>query len=227
MQPGIYRMSFRGLSLAEAWRFGGEPLKFTIALVLKLLAAKGPRQRLPTYAAERECDPAEVPAGEHQRFLAEIKIALDLGYAQGWFQTNREILDPSLVDGYGYTALHEDRRRAIFIGGIRNRVLDKVNYNLATTGSLRTIESDDVEFVNHRFFMDSPPPSRKIWVRTRGIRAIDQAMLAHLEHTQAIPFADYAELKQHSNRMSDRAFDARIARGLFVFEKADGEGTGT
>ncbi len=220
MQPGIYQMSFRGLSLAEAWRFGREPFKFTIALILKVLAVKGSRQRLPTYAAERECDPNEVPAGDHGALLEEVRRALDLGYTTGRFQTATEILDPNCLDGFSYMALHDDRRRTIFIAGIRNRAQDVVTYNLATAGSLRTTESDDIEFVNHRFYLDSPPPSRKVRVKGKGIQAIDRAMVAYLQRVEAIPFADFAELKRHADRISDRAFDARIARELFVLEKA-------
>ena len=39
IEPGLYQMSFRGLTLGEAWRFSGNPLTFAIALVLKVVGA--------------------------------------------------------------------------------------------------------------------------------------------------------------------------------------------
>ena len=210
-------MSFRGLTMRQAWRFGGGPLKFGIALVLKAIAFKGPRQRLPTYSVELKCDEKDISSIDNHTFLAEVSKAIDLGYAEGYFYRATEVLDPNVIDGYSYLALHRDRKRSIFIGAIRRRTAI-LGCTVTVTGSLRTVESDDIEFAGHRFYLDAPPPSKRIRVSSDDLTAVDSAMEDYMRRHQAIPFADFGELKRHAEIVSDRAFDARVDRGLFVYE---------
>ena len=210
-------MSFRGLTLREAWRFSRSPLKFAIAMVLKLIAFKGSITRLPTYTGECECDMNSISAIDHESFFLEVHAATELGYTDGRFHTVSESFNPKFVDGYAFVALHVDKKRRIFIGGIRNRTISGISYTLATSGSLSTAESDDIDFVNHRFYLDAPSPSIRIRIDKKGIVALDQAMIAYMKDKDVVAFPGFAEMKHHGDQVSDRVFESRIERGLFVY----------
>lgn len=218
MRPGIYRLSFRGLTVREAWRFGGDPLRFAIALVLKVVAFKGPLGRLPTYRVELECEESSIPVLEHEQFFQHVAEARGLGYQDGRFYRATEILDPEVIDGFSYLALHADRIRWLFIGAVRRSALAN-RCTVTSTGGLRTATSDEVEFVAHRFYFDAPPPSMKVAVAGKGVGPVHARMGEYLRQHPGLPFVDFAALKRHGEFLSDRAFDARIARGLFVFER--------
>ena len=212
-------MSFRGLSLSEAWRFGGEPFKFTIALILKAIAFKGPLGRLPSHHAERECDISEIPNQEHAKFLEEVESALRLGYREGRFYTQTENHDPESIDGFSYIALHDDMRRSIFVGSVRRKGVTGITHSLASTGSLRCHDSDDIEFMKHQFHFDSPPPSRKIKIKESGVIAIDDAMQNYMIRHEAIKFPSFIALREHIKTITERVEASRVDRGLFVYEK--------
>jgi hypothetical protein len=219
IRPGLYKLSFRGLTIAEAWRFGGEPFKFIIALILKAFAFKGPLCHLPSYYAEKECDRSVIPSQDHFKFLQDVDLAMKLGYREGRFYTQSWRYDPEAIDGFSYIGLHDDMRRSLFIGSVRRKGGDGIVHNVVCSGALHCLDSDDVGFMNHQFHFDSPPPSRKIKIKETGVIAIDQAMQNFMETHDTIKFSGFLGLREHIKFIADRAESSRIKRGLFIYEK--------
>lgn len=223
MKPGVYQLSFRGLSLAEAWRFGREPLKFTIALGLKVVGFKGPPVWLPTHEGEIPCSIDELSTRARLELLPEVEKAQDLGYVNGGFNRLSRNLDPHTKDAFSYMALHEDGRRSIFIGYVLNDSSGALKSTIAVTGSLGNAEHDDIEFVNHRNYMDGPRTSRKIPVEGKTLADIDRAMQDFIARSPSPiqHFPSLEAMKAHAAAMSIKTFDSRIARGLYVFVRPE------
>lgn len=219
MQPGVYQMTFRGLTFREAWRFGKEPLKFTIALVLKLIDFKGPKQWLPAHECETLCEEANLSESARQHLLPVVEQARTLGYTAGQFTIMSRNLDPSTKEGFAYLALHHDKVRWMFIGYIASDRSGTTRRTVPITGGLSTSAYDEIEFVNHPNFLDAGPWSRKIGVTGQTVADLDAAMQKFIATSRDVPrqFSSVAEVRSHAAAMGVKNFDARIARGLFRY----------
>lgn len=212
-------MSFRGLTIAEAWRFGKEPFKFIIALVLKAMAFKGPKQWLPPEACEKFCDETQLSPKAVAHLVPLVQRARALGYTHGKFGTLTRNLDPHTKEGFSYLALHQDGMRTVFIGFVSSDSSGTVRDTVAVTGSLCSDAYDDIEFVNHGNYMDGTRTSRKIRVKGQQLEDIDRAMLDYIGKSRAAirHFPSFDQMKAHAVAMSHKAYETRIARGLFVY----------
>lgn len=219
MRPGVYQMSFRGLTLREAWRFGKEPFKFTIALVLKLMAFKGARQWLPSHAAEEACEEADLSPSAREHLLPLLARARALGYNTGGFNRIARSLDPHTKEGFSHILLHRDGKRALFLGYILNDASGELKATVAVNGSLATAEYEDIEIVNHPNYLDATATSLRIRITGRELEDIDRALQDYMAKTtsQVRQFASYAAFKTHAKAMNDKNEEARVARGLYVY----------
>lgn len=219
MKPGVYQMSFRGLTLAEAWRFGKEPLKFTLALALKLIAFKGPKAWLPPHECETVCTEAELSVWAREHLIPAVQTARSLGYTRGQFAVLSRNLDANTKEGYSYLALHDDGMRGIFTGYIASTTTGPLEHTVAASGILSTEQHPYISFVNHRNYMDGSPESRAIRVSGRRIEDLDKKMLDFMRHSRSVvrSFPSFAAMEAHGREMEQRNFDARIARGLYQY----------
>lgn len=219
MQPGVYQMSFRGLTLAEAWRFGKEPFKFTVALVLKAIAFKGPKQWLPPHECETACEEAGLSAGAREHLIPVVQTARSLGYTTGRFSVLSRNLDENTKEGYSYLALHDDRMRGIFIAYLASTATGSLQPTVVSTGILSTEQNPDISFVNHRNYMDGVPEARVVRVSGAGIVDLDNTMMDFMRQSRSPVrrFSSLAALTAHGREMDAKNFDARIARGLYQY----------
>ena len=89
-------------------------------MTLKIIALKATIVRFPSYHAERECKEDEIPILYYEDFHSTVATAKANGYSNGKFYTVIEYYEKSVLDVFSYMALHEDKSRAIFIGGCRS-----------------------------------------------------------------------------------------------------------
>lgn len=219
--PGLYRMNFRGLTLAESWRFAGGPVTFLIALVLKGIRFKGARMWLPTHQAEARCTEAELSEGARQRLLPEVEKARALGYGDGHFIRAARIDDPAMKEGCAYIALHADRTRALMIAYTVNALAGGAEKTaVCATGALCLADGGDVVFLNHRNYMDGEPTTRRVVLKDRTLAELDAAMAAEVRKLgmNVRSFANWMEMKTYTEAADERTFEGRIRRGLFLPE---------
>ena len=223
MHPGVYQLNFRGLTLREAWRFSGEPFKFLLALVLKAAAFKGSRQWLPAHECEASCTEDQLSPEASVHLLPAVAEARALGYDEGRFHQMVRILDPNIQQGFGYAALHRDRRRFLFIGLVVGGAPGRVKPVLAFSGALVTTQAVTLEFLNHRNHLDNSGVTQKIMVRGKTLGAIDAAMQQTLAAGSETfrTFARLEAVQQHLRDVEVQAFDTRIARGLLRYVGRD------
>jgi len=219
MNPGVYQLNFRGLTLREAWRFSGEPFKFLLALVLKAAAFKGSRQWLPAHECEVPCTEDQLSPEAALHLLPAVADARALGYDEGRFHQMARILDPNIKQGFGYATLHRDRQRFLFIGFIVNGTAGRIKPVLACSGALVPTQAVTLEFLNHRNHLDNAGVTRKIRVRGKTLEAIDAAMQQTLA-ASSVTFRTFQRLEDVQRHLRDvevQAFDSRIKRGLLRY----------
>lgn len=219
MKPGVYQMCYRGLSLAEAWRLGRGAYGCLIILIQKLLGRQSGLYWLPVHESERPCREEELTPTAMRMFMPVVAEARKLGYTDGSPSVMSVNLDPSVKESFGYLALHEDKKRIIFIGYTWIEVGVASNTTVAVTGNMEGVDGVQYDFVNHVNYFDPLPNTKKIRVQGRGLKAINDAMLNHMKSCESRAFADYVEMKAVSDKDNMMLWDERIARGLFVFER--------
>ncbi len=219
MIPGVYQTDFRGLTVREAWRFSRGPFKFIIALVLKVIAFKGPNYWLPPHECEETCGEDALSPEARTALLPLVEEARALGYGGGQFSKLIRILDPGTKQGFGFAALHRDRQRVISLGFIVNSTGSTTRSVVGLMGALVTAGGVNHEFLNHHNHFDNGGITQKHYVRTSTIAGLDTAM----QQCQAASrdtfrsFADFATMKAHAQSVEVQAFDTRIARGLLRY----------
>ncbi len=217
MVRGEYDICFRGLTLREAWRFSGEPFKFLLALLLKAAAFKSGRVWLPTHECEAPCTEAELSPEARQDLLPVVNAARALGYTDGAFARAIRILDPNMLQGFSYLALHRDHQRGLFIGFVLNSAAGTTRRVIALTGALVAADGTNHEFLNHRQHFDSGGLTHKHQLSSRTVADFDAAMQSFMATARDTfrSFDNTAALKAYMQTVEDQTFEARIARGLF------------
>lgn len=218
MEKGAYQMSFRGLSVAEAWRFSREPVKFVLALALKLGGMRGAKMWLPPLECEEPCDEAALSDKARELLLPHVREARALGYARGGFRRLVRWLDPNTKEAFAFVALNSDGKRALFLGYVLSDAAGSAKATVSITGSLRTGEGVDAVFVNHYNYMDSGRVSRTFHVKGSRPADVDAAMEAYAaKHGfEILPFRSLDEMLRYAAEREDLTWETRIARGLFV-----------
>ncbi len=212
-------MTFRGLTFAETWRFGKEPLKFLIALGLKFVGFKGPQQWLPPHECETVCEETMLSTAARENLLPVVEQVRALGYTTGLYTVLSRNLDSHTKEGFAYVALHQDKMRTIFVGYIASDASGAMRRNVAVTGALSTSTQDEIEFVNHPNYFDAGPWSQKVRVSGKTVADIDKAMQDFIGRSREVPrqFSSIAEVRAHVAAVGVKNYDARIARGLFTY----------
>jgi hypothetical protein len=219
MTPGVYQVNFRGLTIREAWRFGGGPIRFVLALVLKTAARKAGRLWLPAHECEEPCSEADLSPEARQELLPVVTEARGLGYSEGRFCRMARILDPHMQQGFSYLALHRDRQRGLFIGFVVNNATGSTRHVTVLSAALVGADGTNHEFVNHRQHFDNGGLTRKHQLRSRTVTEFDAALQLFMAAARDTfrSFENVAELKAYLRSVEDRSFEARIARGLLCY----------
>lgn len=216
MKPGVYRMNFRGLSLAECWRFSRGPVKFTIALGLKAIGFSGSPMWLPPHEGEADCAEGDLSAEARERLLPLVAELQALGYARGCFSRAARTFDPHMKQGFAYRALHDSGQRSLFIGFVQNDSSGTLTTTVAPTGAMVLGDGTSVEFVNHHNYFDGTKTAWKVAVEGAKVADLDAAMLAYARR-QRSPlrvFATLEEMKAFNDQAEAVLWETRIARGL-------------
>jgi len=219
MTPGVYQINFRGLSLHEAWRFGGGPHRFVIALFLKAGAVKAGKFWLPAHECEEPCAEADLSPEARQDLLPVVTEARGLSYIEGRFSRAVRILDPNMKQGFSYLALHRDRQRGLFIGFVVNSAAGNTRRVTALSGALVGADGTNHEFINHRQHFDNGGLTRKHQLRSRTVTEFDAALQSFMATARATfrTFDNLTELKAYLQSVEVRSFETRIARGLLCY----------
>lgn len=220
IEEGLYRMSFRGLTFSECWRFGG-PLGFPIAVILKIFGKKGPYQWLPPHQAEVACQKSDMSQSALERMQPEIDALRQLGYEDGVFSMLVNQVDPSIRDGGGYVALHPDGRRFMGIGYSHtevgagaSRVVRKI---VAVSGMLLFTDGTSLDVLNHKSYLDDDGLSRKILLKRANTQAISERLDREMWASFRIvrKFSGIQEFRKANQEVTDRIYQGHIVRGLF------------
>lgn len=219
MTPGVYQINFRGLTLREAWRFGGGPVRFVLALVLKAAARKAGKLWLPAHECEEPCTEADLSPEARRELLPVVTKARGLGYTEGRFSRMARILDPHMRQGFSYLALHRDRQRGLFIGFVVNNAAGNTRHVTVLSAALVGADGTNHEFVNHRQHFDNGGLTRKHQLHSRTVTEFDAALQSFMAAARDTfrSFENVAELKAYLRSVEDRSFEARIARGLLCY----------
>ncbi len=212
-------MSFRGLTLRETWRFGKEPFKFTIALILKAIAFKGPKQWLPSHTAETFCAETDLTLAAREYLLPLVARARALGYNTGRFHLISRNLDRHTKEGFPHVTLHDDGKRALFLGYILNDSSGELKATVVVTGCLASVRYGDIEIVNHPNYLDATATSLRIRIKGKELEDVDRALQDYIARptSQVRRFESFEAFKAHTDAMNTKNDEARIARGLYVY----------
>ncbi len=217
MLSGEYDICFRGLTLREAWRFSGGPFQFVLALLLKAAAFKSGRVWLPARECEAPCAEADLSPEARQDLLPVVDAARALGYTDGAFARAIRILDPNMLQGFSYLALHRDHQRGLFIGFVLNSAAGTTRRIVALTGALVAADGTNHEFLNHRQHFDSGGLTCKHQLRSRTVAEFDASIQSFMANARGTfrSFDSTAALKAYMQTVEDQTFETRLARGLF------------
>jgi hypothetical protein len=223
---GVYRLRYRGLRLREGWRLGG-PAAFPVAVALKLLGVKGAYLWLPPGDTERPCAKEALSAEAQARLAAAADDLAGLGYREGLYGRLIISLDPAFKDGGSYRALHEDGKRMIFAGYLRQetpqgaRVVRRDVLNIS--GLILGEGGQAVAVVNNRNYLDDDGAAKVV----EAIAADPAFVVARLKgelDAAPWPVRRFTGIEPAAAAMAERdalAWEARIRRGLVV--KVSGE----
>ena len=219
MTPGIYQTCFRGLTVREAWRFGGSPFRFALALVLKATGHRAGKLWLPAHECEVACTEADLSPEARRHLSPAVGAARDLGYTEGRFARMVRILDPAMQQGFSYLALHRDRQRGLFVGFVVNRAGGVTRNVVVLTGALVGADGTNHEFLNHRQHFDNSGVTRKHQLRSGTVAEFDAALQAFMAAARDTfrSFENVAELKAYLQSVEEQSFESCIARGLFRY----------
>ena len=219
MTPGVYQINFRGLSIREAWRVGGGPVRFVLALALKAAARKAGKLWLPAHECEEPCTEADLSPEARRELLPVVTEARGLGYTEGRFSRMARILDPHMQQGFSYLALHGDRQRGLFIGFVVNNAAGSTRHVTVLSAALVGADGTNHEFVNHRQHFDNGGLTRKHQLHSRTVTEFDAALQSFMAAARDTfrTFESISELKAYLRSVEDRSFESRIARGLLCY----------
>ncbi len=219
MPPGVYQINFRGLTLREAWRFGGSPFRFALALVLKANAHRAGKLWLPAHEAEAPCPEADLSPEARLHLLPVVTAARDLGYTEGRFGRMIRILDPAMKQGFSYLALHRDRQRGLSVGFVVNHAAGVTRNAVVLIGTLVGADGTNHEFLNHRQHFDNGGLTRKHQLRRGTVAEFDTALQAFMAAARDTfrGFDNVAELKAYLQSVEEQSFERNVARGLFRY----------
>lgn len=216
MEPGPYKIQFRGLSLGELWRFSGfNPWVFTVSLVLKLVNFKGSELWLPVHESEQICEPEDLGLAEPY-LLPVVEQARALGYETGHFVRMIRTQDDLMRQSRGYYALHNDGIRQLTIGFTVTDAPGLPPSSISVSGCVTLRNGHDMEFMDNNNYMDAPGIVTNTPIKGKGVEAVDRALVAFLAKpgTEARRFGSFAEWRDFAKEQALRVWDARVARGL-------------
>ncbi len=219
MKPGKYQICYRGLTMAEAWRFSKGPLAFLTALVLKIKGFKGSVMWLPTTEAEQECARTDL-SDRARAVLDPIESSLlALGYGTPTYIRQTKVFNPKSREACGLVALHNDGNRIIHVGFIVMASGVREVQALSISGGIVDAKQDKTySFVSHRNYFDAHGYSERIEVKHARIGDTEEAMQAFIaaHRDNARRFKTLADFRSAVAGIDAKAWDKRIARGLVI-----------
>lgn len=219
MRPGKYQICYRGLTLAEAWRFSNGPISFILALILKMKGFKGAIMWLPTSEAEQECARTEL-SDRARAVLEPIETnLLTRGYCTPLFIRQTKVFDPHNREAYGLVTLHKDGDRIVHVGfGVMVAGEREIQAVSISGGIIDAKKDMTYSFVSHKNYFDAHGYSKRIVVKRAGVGDTDGAMkvfiAAHRDIARRI--TTIADFRSISACLDAKAWDMRIARGLVL-----------
>jgi hypothetical protein len=109
---GVYRLNYRGYSLAECWRLGG-PMGLGPMLFWRLVGKRGDYLWLPAPEYGIACPKEQLTRETQEQLEPLVRETERLGYTRGMFWRPVRVLDHRIRDGGEYWALHEDGQRVL------------------------------------------------------------------------------------------------------------------
>jgi hypothetical protein len=216
MESGVYRLNFRGLSVAECLRFGGMS-RFPLALLLKVFGKKGARQWIPPDEAEEIC-PADELSPDALAAMEPHRDPLQrLGYSTGIYTKAIENYDENIKDVGGYLTLHEDGRKFIFLAYVLQKLGDNFKKVLTLYGGILFENGKSISVFNHKNYLDDGGRSKKIYIKNATPEKIDSWLSDQLviSGDKVLQFASVEDLKRILNEREREVFEQKIERGLF------------
>jgi len=218
MIPGVYQMSFGGLTVREAWRFSRGLFPFVMALVLKLTGMKGTKLWLPACDAEKECTSAEFSDRAKAALVPIEANLLTLGYGTPLYTRQVRICDPSCKEAFALITLHRDGNRVIHVGFVVSTAGGFERQAVSITGGIMDAQKDfTYDFVSHKNYLDAHGFARAIRVKVPRAYETDEAMNSFIATHPGVArrFASVAEFRARAMALDTKIWDLRIVRGLF------------
>jgi hypothetical protein len=175
---------------------------------------------MPNTCAETYCKPDELS----QRFwqAAESqRAAIDgLGFATCFYTRLKRNLNPMYLDEGGITYLHSDRLFVctLVYGRIQGPPpLNQVR-EVVVVGFSAAFRNGSVSFTNSKDRFDTLPGRQTVLVASADPEAVYKQFVSHLMEQPEPPrvFDDCAAVRDWLDACRTEAFEARVARGLFV-----------
>lgn len=212
-------MSFRGLTLREAWRFSSGPVTFILALALKAIGFRGSKMWLPGHESERLGNASELSADTQVALAPLVAEAANLGYTPGRYIHVIPDRNPSTVDAGAYLCLHRDGNRILHLARVVTEAAGTATSRIHLNGAIVDLNRDlTYDFCESKAHFDGDGYATKFHVREATVTAVDAAMRSHLEKQPGLArkFASLDDLKRVTDRIDAAQWHARVGRGLFL-----------
>jgi hypothetical protein len=221
MQPGVYYVTFRGLTFAELWRFTGEPLSFVVAVIFKLIGKRASTLWLPPSSAVTQCPESALSLSARQTLLPVVNELAALGYTQSIFRRPIKNYDANFLEGYEFIALHHDGKRSAMVAYVMQKQgeagpVSKVEggINLAFIGRL------DICFSQFKTPMSTEGLFEKRYLPGRTFKQVHEEAgeVIHQADKPLRTFANIQDLEAYIDKLQEQVWDARVNRGLVVYQ---------
>jgi hypothetical protein len=218
--PGYYKTDVRATTISEMVRFRGWlMLPFTFILTRFFMRPRG-GVWMPGLCAEMECRVDELSALFWEATQSERSAFDQLGFAPCVYTRLKRNLNPMYLDEGGIAYLHSDRSYVgtLVYGRIQvpspsNRIRVSI-----VVGFTAAFETGSLSFTNSKNRFDPLPGRDSVRVKSSEPAVIYERFLSRLRIQPRTPriFADCNEVRAWLDECRLEAFEARVARGLYV-----------
>lgn len=221
VEPGVYRMSWSGLTLAECWRFGGL-WRFPIALGLKLCGHRGDWIWLPIPTADSVCTEDQLTEACRGYLATALSDAPLLGYRLIAFCRPVLPMDPSFRDSGGFWALHDDGRRVLsaFYSHVQATTTPPppATRGVSTFCTFSTPDLHSTTVTDAKVGLDDPGRRRSIRLPGADIATLDRRLQEELSRHSGpvLRMESPQEALEVISRREQGWYERQVARGLYV-----------
>ncbi len=216
IEPGVYRLCYRGGTVGECRRMGG-PVGFLVGLAFKLVGKRGYYLWLPDPVLERICDEGELTAESRERLAPVVAAAAESGCSPIGFVRPPLPLSPVFRDAGAYWALCEDRRRILGAAYTHVQASGSAPPVRSTSlyGAMLRPDRRAVTVVTTRHTLDDLGWTQTVRLNTSRLADVAERLLAEARGDEVSfpdPHTAMASLDEHARE----AWERKIARGLFL-----------